>query len=104
MKKLRHRVLLNFKKATTPEQVLQVEIAFNGLASCIPVITEFEWGVNISDEKKDHGFTHCYLLTFASEPDMDQYINSPYHKAFLAMAKPFLDDVLVVAYWASSVK
>ncbi len=97
---LRHVVLFAFKPGSTPEQVKSVEDAFRALPGKIGEIAGFEWGTDVSPEKKSEGFAHCFLLTFRSEADRDAYLVHPDHKAFGSILRPYLGKVLVVDYWA----
>jgi len=97
---VRHVVLFKFKDGTTPEQIKSVEDAFRALPSKIPEIQSLEWGTNMSPEKLDQGFTHCFFLTFKTAADRDAYLPHPAHKAFGKVLRPFLDKVLVVDYVA----
>jgi hypothetical protein len=98
--KVRHVVLFKFKDGTTPEQIKKVEDAFRELPSKIPQIEGYEWGTNMSPEKLDQGFTHCFLLTFATAKDRDAYLPHPAHKAFGKVLRPYLDKVLVLDFEA----
>ena len=98
--KVRHVVLFKFKEGTTPEQQKAVEDAFRGLPSKIHQIVGFEWGTNISPEKLDQGFTHCFLVTFNNAKDRDAYLPHPAHKAFGKVLGPYLDKVLVIDFVA----
>ena len=96
---LRHVVLFKFKDSATKEEINNVEDIFEDLTSKIEVIRDFEWGLNNSPENLNKDFTHCYFITFDSEADRDIYLPHPDHKAFVALAGPILDDVLVIDYW-----
>ena len=96
---LRHVVLFRFDAATTPSELAQIEAAFNGLPAAIPEILDFEWGTNNSPEDLDQGYTHAYLLTFASEADRAAYLPHPAHVAFGEVVGPHVDAVHVVDYW-----
>ena len=98
-KVLRHVVLFKFKETSTPEDVKKVEAAFADLAVKIPQIKAYEWGKNSSPEKLNQGLTHCFLLTFSSDKDRDDYLVHPDHKAFGKILGPHLDKVTVVDYW-----
>ena len=63
-------------------------------------VETLEWGTNISQEKRDKGFTHCFILSFKSEKDRDTYIDHPQHKAFGKLVGPLLDDVFVIDFWS----
>ena len=98
--KLRHVVNFKFKTTATAEDIKKVEEAFQALKGKIPQIVALEWGTNVSKEKLDKGFTHCFLLTFKSEQDRDAYIVHPDHKAFGKIVGPVLDDVFVIDFVA----
>ena len=99
-KLLRHVVLFKFKEKSTSDQIKEIENKFNALPKAIPVISDFEWGINDSPEDFHQGFTHCYLLTFNSEEDRDSvYTVHPKHKAFVSSLQPHLEKVFVVDYW-----
>jgi len=98
--KLQHVVCFKFKADAAPADIKKVEEAFQALPKQIAQVKSFEWGTNVSKEKRDKGFTHCFLLSFKSEADRDAYIEHPAHKAFGKIVGPVLDDVFVVDFWA----
>jgi len=98
--RLQHVVCFKFKSSATAEDIKKVEEAFQALKGKIPQIVTLEWGPNVSKEKKDKGFTHCFILTFKSEEDRDTYVGHPHHKAFGKIVGPVLDDVFVVDFWS----
>ena len=95
-----HVVSLKFKPGSTPEQIGLVEQAFGGLKEKIPAIKTLKWGTNVSPEKHDKGFTHCFVLSFASDKDRDAYLVHEDHKAFGKILGPVMDDVFVIDFWA----
>ena len=97
--KLQHVVCFKFKTTATAQDIKQVEEAFQALKQKIPQVVALEWGTNISKEKRDKGFTHCFVLSFKSEKDRDAYIEHPEHKAFGKIVGPVLDDVFVMDFW-----
>jgi hypothetical protein len=99
-KTLYHVVSIKFKDTATPEQIRAVEDAFRGLKAQVPGITSMTWGTNVSPEKKNMGFTHCFVLTFADDKDRDAYLNHPAHKEFGNVLKPVMADVFVIDFWA----
>jgi hypothetical protein len=101
-KALRHVVLFGFKSTATPEDIKKVEQAFAALPGKIKTIKGYEWGTNSSPEGLNHGLTHCFFLTFASDKDRDDYLVHPEHKAFGDVLKPYLDKVTVVDYWVNN--
>ena len=99
-KHLLHVVTFKFKAAATKDQIQEVVEAFSALKKKIPTIQTLEWGTNVSQGKRDKGFTHCWVLSFKSEKDRDGYIVDPAHKAFGKIVGPVLEDVFVFDYWA----
>jgi hypothetical protein len=99
-KLLRHVVQFKFKESSTPAQVSLVVDAFRALPSKISEITDFEYGQNNSPEGFENGFTHCFLVTFASEKDRQTYLTHAAHMQFVEVLKPHLDNVQVIDYWA----
>jgi hypothetical protein len=98
--KLQHVVCFKFKTTATAQDIRQVEEAFQALKQKIPQVVTLEWGTNVSKEKRDKGFTHCFVLSFKSEKDRDTYIEHPEHKAFGKIVGPVLDDVFVIDFWS----
>lgn len=98
--KLHHVVALKFKAGTEADAIKKVENAFRDLKNKIPGIVSLEWGTNVSPEKHDKGFTHCFILTFKSEKDRDVYLTHPEHKKFGKILGPVMDDVFVIDFWA----
>ena len=98
-KVLRHVVLFKFKDASSAADVKKVEEAFAALPDKLPQIKSYEWGKNNSPEGLNQGLTHCFILTFSSEKDRDDYLVHPDHKAFGKVLGPHLDKVTVVDFW-----
>ncbi|HEY7120371.1 MAG TPA: Dabb family protein [Tepidisphaeraceae bacterium] len=99
-KMLYHVVALKFKPEAKPEQIKAAEEAFAALKTKIPGVVSQNWGTNVSPEQKNKGFTHCFVLTFASEKDRDGYLPHPEHKAFGKILGPVVADVLVIDFWS----
>jgi len=98
--KLQHVVSLKFKSSASSEDVKKVEEAFRALKDKIPQVGNLEWGTNVSKEKHDKRFTHCFILTFKNEQDRDAYIVHADHEAFKKLLGPVLEDVFVFDFWA----
>lgn len=97
---LRHVVFFKFKEGTTEADIKTIVDGFKDLTKKIATIKAFEWGTNNSPEKLNEGLTHCFLVTFSSEKDRDNYLVDPAHKAFVEILKPHLDKPVVLDYWA----
>ena len=98
--KIQHVVSFKFKRTAPPEDIQRVVTAFAGLKGKIPQIKALEWGTNISPENLNQGFTHCWILTFASAADRDAYLVHPDHKEFGRNLGPVLEAVFVIDFVA----
>jgi hypothetical protein len=95
---LQHAVFFKFKDDAAAADVKKVEEAFAALPGKIEAIKGFEWGTNNSPEGKDDGFTHCFLVTFASSEDRQAYLPHPDHEEFKKVLGPVLDKVRVLDF------
>jgi hypothetical protein len=95
-----HVVSLKFKPGSTSEQIGLVERSFASLKEKISGIKSLKWGTNVSPEKHDKGFTHCFVLSFSTDKDRDAYLVHDDHKAFGKVLHPVLDEVFVIDFWA----
>lgn len=87
----RHVVLFKFKDNTGEDILTSMENAFRALCSELPFVQDFEWGRNSSPENLNQGYTHCFIVTFASAKDRDIYLPHPSHQAF---CRNYLDENL----------
>ena len=99
--KLRHVVSFKFKETASAKDIGALVDAFAALKEKVPQIRSFEWGKNTSPEKHDKGFTHVFILSFASDADRDAYLVHPAHQEFGKLVGPVVSDVFVVDFWAS---
>ena len=95
---LKHAVFLKFKDDASPEAVKEVEEGFAALPSKIDTIKAFEWGTNNSPERHSHGFSHCFMVTFADDAGRQAYLPHADHEAFVEVLKPSLDKVRVLDF------
>ena len=101
---LRHVVLFKFKDSSTPADVERIVAAFRGLPAKIDAIKGFEWGTDVSPEGKSQGFTHCFVVTFATEAGRDAYLPHPAHGEFVSIVGPHVDKVCVVDFWTQATR
>jgi len=97
---LRHVVLLKFMDDTTADQIAAVERRFLELEDAIDVIEDLEGGADVSDRGLNQGFTHGFIVTFTDEAGLEAYLPHAAHQAFVAYMRPYLDEVLVIDFWA----
>jgi hypothetical protein len=92
-----------YKPSLTPCCFVEIEDEFHALAKIkVSEVKEYEWGTNVSKENLNHGYNHCFLLTFANEKDRDVYIEHKDHVAFVELLKPHMDSATVIDYWANN--
>ncbi|WP_234044998.1 Dabb family protein [Haloferula rosea] len=96
----RHLVFFKFKDGTPVEEITRIEKEFAALPSKIDTITDFEWGLDVSPEKKAKGFTHGFIVTFKDKAGLDVYLPHEDHQKFVKGLKPHLEDVFVFDYVA----
>ena len=97
---IRHVVHFKFKADATKEQIAKIVQEFAALKTKIAVVDALEWGTDVSVEHLADGYTHCFVVTFASLPDRDTYLVHPAHQAFVAGIQPHVAKALVIDYWA----
>jgi heme-degrading monooxygenase HmoA len=100
-KVLRHIVLYKFKESVTPEQVQEVIEAFSALPKKINTIIGYEHGPNVSHEGKSDGLTYGFVVTFASEKDLSDYIAHPAHAEYVKVVRDRREKVVVFDLWAT---
>ncbi|MEM9885680.1 MAG: Dabb family protein [Bacteroidota bacterium] len=76
---LKHIVALQFKEEVSKEQREQAIQNFRDLQGEIPQIMAFEGGEEISVEELAKGFTHCFILTFKDEKQLEIFISLIQH-------------------------
>jgi len=95
---IKHIVLLKFNETCDAGTIAELMQGFGALPSCIPGITSFETGQNVSQEGLDHGFTHAFVMTFVDMAARDAYLPHEKHLEFVEHLKPCMADVLVIDY------
>jgi len=95
---LKHLVLLKFNDGTSGADIGRIVSEFLSLKNKIPQIQSIEWGTDVSVEKKNQGFTHCFCLSFSGSKERDEYIPHPAHQEFGAILKPLIEKVFVFDY------
>ncbi len=95
---IRHILFFTFTDSASSEQILAVRQAFLEIPDRIEGITGVEWGVNDSPEKKNAGFTHCVLMTFADEAARQRYLPHPAHDDLKTIFRLILREIIVLDY------
>jgi hypothetical protein len=95
---LRHVVVFKFKPGSSEADIEKVCAAFRNLKNGIDTVRSIESGKDISPENLQHGFTHCFIVTFDNPAGRDTYLTHPVHNEFVKLAGLHLEDVLVVDF------
>ena len=98
--KVHHVVCFKFAENATAAQIQKVDADFRALKSKIHQIKSLKAGTNMSPEKLNKGFTHCWELTFKNAADRDAYLVHPAHKAFGGSLGSTIADVFVFDFIA----
>ena len=99
---LRHLVLYIWKPETPADTLREIENAFRALPAKIPQVAEFEWGTDVSVQGLSRGYTHCFVISFASEADRDAYQAHPDHQAYIALSRPHVEQIMTFDYFAAN--
>jgi hypothetical protein len=98
---LRHVVLFKFRDSSSEDEVAHVVSSFMSLKSQVPQIVAMEWGRNISEENHHQGFTHCFVISYRSIQDLNDYQKHPAHLDFQQILSPHMEKVFVVDYYST---
>lgn len=101
---LRHAVYFKFKDSASESDIQGVVDAFAALEESVPSVIGFESGINNSPEGLDDGFTHCFLVTFADEQGLKEYLPHPGHMALVEQATPHVAGIFVADYFGEQSK
>lgn len=77
---IHHIVLFKFYESARPEEINQLAAALKLLSKQIPGVSHYVWGPSVSSEHLEKGYTHGFIMTFASKQDRDNYLPHPLHK------------------------
>ncbi len=96
MKRIKHIAFFKFKSTCTEQDIDLVWQTMESLPQNIPGILSLSWGVNISTESLDQGFTHSFVMVFENIEARDVYLPHPAHEAAKVIVVPMLESVIVL--------
>lgn len=94
MSKVKHIVLLKFKEGTTEEQINKFFEDALDLSESVPGIDDYVSGVNCSQEGRNQGMTHAFIMTFTDIAARDAYVVHPEHEKFKATNMGIVENAL----------
>lgn len=95
---IRHVVLVRFKRNLPELQIEGVEAHFRMLPKKIDVIQSAECGTNISRERMNDRYSHCFTVTFADEAGRDAFVEHPTRAAFMSVLRPKADRFIIFEF------
>lgn len=87
---IHHIVLFKFNSGTTDEQIDQLAKALVELKNKMSGVVDYVWGPSVSTEHLEKGYTHGFILTFATPKDRDAYMPHPLHRELI---KKYVDPI-----------
>lgn len=94
MDKVQHIVLVRFKPDVTQAQADGFLKLLAGLQGKIPGLEQFAGGPYSSPEGLNHGYTHGFVMRFASAAARDNYLPHPEHECAKQAILPFVEAVV----------
>ena len=94
MRKVHHLVLLTFKAGTAAALAADLFAALARLRDRLPGIEKYCGGPYASPEGLNQGYTHGFLMTFASAAARDAYLTHPEHERVKTDFLPAVEKVV----------
>lgn len=95
MPQVKHFGVFAFKADVTPAEIATCFREMAGMVGRIPGLLDVHHGPYDSPEGLNDGFTHGFIMTFASPAARDAYLPHPEHERVKAIVVPRLARVLV---------
>jgi hypothetical protein len=95
MPQVKHYGCFQFKAHITESQIEECFHAMAGMVGRIPGLLDFHYGSYDSAEGLNDGYTHGFIMTFASPQARDEYLPHPVHEEVKAVVVPCLERVVV---------
>jgi hypothetical protein len=95
MPQVMHYGVFQFKPGITSGQITTCFREMAAMVGRIPGLLNFHYGPYDSDEGMNDGFTHGFIMTFASPQARDEYLPHPEHERVKAIVVPCLSRVIV---------
>ena len=95
---IKHIVMWNLRGDTEAAKAQAVSVlkrSFESLRGRIPGLLDFHSGPYDSAEGLNDGYTHGFIMTFASPQARDEYLPHPVHEEVKAIVVPCLERVVV---------
>jgi Stress responsive A/B Barrel Domain len=95
MPQVKHYGCFTFKAEITETQIDGCFSAMAGMVGQIPGLLDFNYGPYDSAEGMNDGYSHGFIMTFASPLARDEYLPHPLHEEVKSIVVPCLERVVV---------
>ncbi|KAM3273723.1 hypothetical protein ACQJBY_043116 [Aegilops geniculata] len=96
MGEFKHLCMAKFKEGVVVDDIIQ---ELTKLAAELDTVKYFGWGKDVlNQEALTQGFTHVFVMTFASAEDLAACMGHEKHSAFAATFTAALDKVVVMDF------
>ncbi|MCG3180873.1 MAG: hypothetical protein BIFFINMI_03236 [Phycisphaerae bacterium] len=97
---IRHVVLFKFSPGTPAATLEEIRDGLAALERKIGGFAAYRWGAGVTDDGRQHGYTHGFTMDFADEASLRRYGPHAEHQKVVAIIKPHLvaDDDAVLAF------
>jgi len=95
MSPVKHFGVFEFLPEITSAQIDECFSEMNGMVGKIPGLLDFKYGPYQSDEGLNDGYTHGFIMTFASASARDAYLPHPEHERVRQIVAPRLQRLVV---------
>jgi len=92
---VKHFGMFEFKQGVSSEQIDGCFEAMRGMLGEVPGLLDFSSGPYDSSEGLSDGYTHGFIMSFASPAERDAYLPHPAHERVKEIVLPCLERVVV---------
>ena len=103
MSDVKHYGVFQFKPEVSDDQIKACFESMQAMVGKIPGLLNMIHGPYDSDEGLNDGFTHGFIMTFASPEARNAYLPHPVHEAVKEIVVPCLERVIVFDFNVDSV-
>jgi len=96
MSVIRHILLLQPGRDTTPEQIEAAKHAIIELKGLIPGIIDVHWGQNVASAERQAGFSHAFSMDFKDAKSLADYGPNPAHQRAAALVRDAFERIVVL--------
>jgi len=96
MPMIRHVLLLQPRRDTTPGQIEECRRAITGLVGRIPGLLNCFWGENVGPVERRDGLNLAFSMDFTDQASLEAYGPHPEHKAAATLVRAAFERIVVL--------